>query len=414
MPAASVSREEAIRTIEAVRLAVGEGAALDSTGGPGRPPSAFRVAAEALGVTTPTLRHRLARAKLLYGLGIEGDDPSDESQERRAARLGHAPGHWDDGVAPGYRMGKVTVQRGPGGVERVWERQHPQAETEALESAIAAMRADMPRLAPLPAPSACAGSLMVLYPITDLHIGAHAWRAQGGADWSLQIAERTALGCLELLTSLAPAAEVGMLWLGGDLLHFDGPDPVTPTSRHPLEAAGTIGEIAQAAVRFVRRAVDLLLMRHSRVQVAVSPGNHDIIGSMWLRHLLAALYEREPRLEVLGSETPFMAVQHGRTMLAFHHGHKRKPAELPLLFAAQYPQMWGATTKRFAHVGHRHHEEVKEHAGMKVVQHATLAARDAHAANGGWISERQITAITYHAVDGRVGEIVVTPEMLDA
>jgi hypothetical protein len=38
---------------------------------------------------------------------------------RKAARAGYAPGHFVDGVAPGYRMGKVTVQRGPNGVERV-------------------------------------------------------------------------------------------------------------------------------------------------------------------------------------------------------------------------------------------------------------------------------------------------------
>ena len=40
--------------------------------------------------------------------------------KRQAARKGYAPGHWKDGVAAGYQMGKVTAQRGPKGVERVW------------------------------------------------------------------------------------------------------------------------------------------------------------------------------------------------------------------------------------------------------------------------------------------------------
>ena len=51
---------------------------------------------------------------------------------------------------------------------------------------------------------------------------------------------------------------------------------------------------------------------------------------------------------------------------------------------------------------------------MKVVQHATIAARDAYAARGGWIAERQITAVTYHAEYGQVATSTVTPEMLDA
>jgi hypothetical protein len=56
--------------------------------------------------------------------------------------------------------------------------------------------------------------------------------------------------------------------------------------------------------------------------------------------------------------------------------------------------------------------EEKEHAGMMVVQHSTLASRDAYAARGGWMSERQCTAITYHTEFGQVCRSTVTPEML--
>lgn len=74
--------------------------------------------------------------------------------------------------------------------------------------------------------------------------------------------------------------------------------------------------------------------------------------------------------------------------------------------------MWGATTKRVAHTGHRHHVEEKEHSGMTVVQHPTLAARDAYAARGGWIAERKATAITYHSTEGEAWRVTVTPEMV--
>ena len=44
---------------------------------------------------------------------------SIKSLERRASRKGKAPGHFENGVAPGYQMGKVTVQRAAdGSVER--------------------------------------------------------------------------------------------------------------------------------------------------------------------------------------------------------------------------------------------------------------------------------------------------------
>lgn len=84
-----------------------------------------------------------------------------------------------------------------------------------------------------------------------------------------------------------------------------------------------------------------------------------------------------------------------------------------MLFAAQFPQDWGATTRRYAHCGHRHHVEEKEHSGMTVIQHPTLAARDAYAARGGWIADRQVSAITYHSKFGQVARATVVPEMLE-
>ena len=128
--------------------------------------------------------------------------------------------------------------------------------------------------------------------------------------------------------------------------------------------------------------------------------------------MFRALYENDPRVQVIDSELPYYVYQHGKTMLAFHHGHLKKNDQLPILFAAQFAQMWGSTTKRYCHTGHRHHVEEKEHSGMTVTQHPTLAARDAYAARGGWIAERHVTSITYHSEFGLVARSIVTPEML--
>jgi hypothetical protein len=110
---------------------------------------------------------------------------------------------------------------------------------------------------------------------------------------------------------------------------------------------------------------------------------------------------------------PYYVYQHGKTMLGFHHGHLKKKEGLPLLFAAQFPEVWGQTTYRVVHTGHQHHEDLKEHAGIRVHQHPTLAARDAHSSRGGWISERQAPCLTYDDRGRKVGEVIVTPEMLD-
>jgi hypothetical protein len=187
---------------------------------------------------------------------------------------------------------------------------------------------------------------------------------------------------------------------------------VTPTSGHVLDADGRFSKIIQVSVRILRRLVDFCLARHEKVIVLMAEGNHDMVSSIWLRIMFKSLYENEPRVEVIDSELPFYVYQHGRTMIGFHHGHLSKNNSLPLLFAAQFAPIWGSSIKRYIHTGHRHHVEAKEHNGVTVIQHPTLAARDAYAARGGWIAERQVSGITYHRDYGQVAKNTVTPEML--
>lgn len=352
-------------------------------------------AAAALGVAPSTLRSRL----------------------RMAARGGSAPGHFNNGVAPGYAMGKVTVQRGAAGeIERTWERQSPDDEQRvaAMRAAAEALAESLPRIKAVRHPIDTIAALCNLYVITDAHVGALAWHKEGGADWDLQIAEETLTACFMRMVDTAPKASDAIVCQLGDMMHTDGLTPVTPGHGHVLDADSRFSKMVAVAVRIMRRVVDYALTRHDRVFLIMAEGNHDEASSVWLRVMFSALYENEPRVIVNDSELPYYVHQHGNTMLAFHHGHKKKNDGLPILFAAQYPTIWGGTTKRYAHTGHRHHLEEKEHSGMTVTQHPTLAARDAYAARGGWISERQASAITYHSKYGRVAVTVVTPEMAEA
>jgi hypothetical protein len=360
----------------------------------------MRAAARELGVAKSSVQETIARLKVA------------------AAARGYAPGHFESGVAPGFSMGKVTVQRGPGGeVERTWERQSPDQmlQQEFMRAAAAAMAEALPRTRPVKAPTSTNADLATVYTLTDSHVGALCWHRENLAsdgDWDLSIAERTLVGCFEHMVNASPPARVGVVAQLGDFLHSDGLEAKTPTSGHILDQDGRFPKVVQTAIRILRRVIGFALRRHEKVVVLMAEGNHDLASSVWLRAMFKALYENEPRVEVIDSELPYYVYQHGKTMLAWHHGHLKKNDQLPLLFAAQFPKVWGETSRRYAHTGHRHHFEEKEHSGMSVVQHSTLAARDAYAARGGWMSDRQCTAITYHSVFGQVCRNTVTPEML--
>ena len=277
----------------------------------------------------------------------------------------------------------------------------------------AACRAAAEKIAPVPvikAPKVVEEDLATLYTLTDCHVGMLAWGRETGEPWDLEIAERVLSDALMRMIDAAPASAAGIVNQLGDFLHFDSMMPVTPTSGHILDADSRYQKVVEVAVRILRRVVEYALKKHKTVYVYMHEGNHDMTGSIWMRVLFSALYEKNPRVIVERSPQPYVNFQWGKTFLGFHHGHLAKKQSLPLLFAAKFPQQWGATSKRYIHCGHQHHVDEKEHPGVKVIQHPTLAAADAYSARGGWFSERQAAQITYHKERGEFSRSIFLPE----
>lgn len=370
--------------------------AIDEHGG-------VKSAAAALGVGTRAIYHGINSLKAKAS--IRGYSPDHELTEVIA------PGYTGRGHSTMYRVNPETGAKEPI-LQWVKTRADDQARQAMLDEMVAALADELPRLAPVPAPLPAESKLLNLFTLTDCHVGMLAWHQEGGDDWDLKIAEDTLTAAFSHMIATAPRARVAVINQLGDFLHQDSLEAVTPTNRHLLDADGRFPKIIRVAVRVLRKIIDMALMTHDRVHVIMASGNHDITSSLWLQAMFAALYENEPRVTVDESALPFYAYQHGKTMLGFHHGHTKRNDGLPLHFAASYPEIWGATKKRYIHVGHRHHVEEKEHSGIKVIQHSTLAARDAYAARGGWMTERQALAITYHEEHGEVGRVTITPEML--
>lgn len=278
-----------------------------------------------------------------------------------------------------------------------------------VEAACRAAAEEIQPVSVISRPAVTAADLCTVYTLTDCHVGMLAWGKETGEPWDLEIAEKVLTDTLIEMMDAAPGSEVGIVNQLGDFLHFDSLKPLTPEHGHILDADSRYQKIVVVAVRILRRVIEYALSKHGKVQVYMHEGNHDPAGSVWLRVLFSALYADNPRVSVEMSPLPYVTYQHGKTMLCFHHGHMAKNANLPLLFAAKFPVQWGTTVKRYIHVGHRHHVEEKEHPGVKVIQHPTLAAADAYSARGGWLSERQATFMTYHKERGEVARGIFLP-----
>lgn len=342
---------------------------------------------------------------------------SIQSLKRHAAVRGYSPEHDMTRTAPSPFVVKgVSTYYNKDGVpsgQWVKTRLNNELAEEAIREAVSALIDDARgTYQPITAPDRTQAALCNLFTITDAHVGMLAWGKETGADWDLKIAENTLMGAFASLVESTPKADTAVILQLGDFLHIDTMKPLTPEHQNLLDADGRFSKIVAVGVRILRNVIDLALTRHEHVHVVMAEGNHDMASSVWMRHLFTLLYEKEPRLKVNASERPYYALRHGKVFLGFHHGHLRKNDSLPGLFAALHREMWGATTKCYIHTGHRHHVDEREYPGAKVIQHPTIAAPDAYAARGGWLSEREMTAITYHAEHGQVARHTVTPEML--
>jgi hypothetical protein len=282
-----------------------------------------------------------------------------------------------------------------------------------MKEAVAGFKDEIPPAVSTVAPVASEEQLCNLYTFTDYHLGMLAWHKEGGSDWNLDIAEKTITAALVQMVNQSPTAHTAVLNIQGDFLHTDGKMPVTPASKHVLDADSRFPKIRRAAIRIIRSLMAICLQRHQEVYLIIAEGNHDEESAGWLADLFAVHYEEEPRVTVNDSVLPFYVFEWGSTMLGVHHGHKVKNENLPLLFAAQFPEAWGRTKHREISCGHRHHRDEKEYNGVTIIQHPTLAARDAYAARGGWIADRAAWAITYHKKYGAVGRVMVTTEMME-
>lgn len=254
--------------------------------------------------------------------------------------------------------------------------------------------------------------LMTLYPIFDIHIGMMAHRHESGENYDTNTAEKLMESYFDHAISVSPSSEKAVILVGGDFLHSDGLEAVTPASGHCLDQDSRYAKLVYVAIRSIRGAVEKMLKKHKEVEIQIIEGNHDQSGMIWLRAAMAAFYENENRVFVDTSPAIMHKTRFGSTLLGYTHGHTMKKAEGRLAaMATDYRKDFGECEFVYCHSGHFHHATVTECTlGIDEV-HPALASKDAYAARGGWRSYRQAAAIVYHKNFGEVGRHIYRPGM---
>lgn len=335
---------------------------------------------------------------------------------KRAGKLGYSPEHGLTHPVPEPFMvkGYSTLYDADGNLKAQWVKtsvdndKYQQMMLEAVE----ALKDEIPRVSMVSPPPLGNENLLNCYVITDYHLGMLSWSEETGDDWDIAIAEKMLVKWFAQAIHQSPDAKTAIFAQLSDFLHFDGMDAVTPASKHLLDVDTRFAKLVRSAIRILRTVIDMLLQKHEIVHIKMLDANHDPVSQIWLREWFSVFYENEPRVSVDKSPNPYNAYEFGKTALFFHHGHKKNVSNVSQVFAAQFREMFGRTKYAYAHLGHLHSIDVKENNLMIVEQHRTLAAPDAYAARGGWLSGRDAKVITYSKEFGEVSRLTINSDMI--
>ena len=356
------------------------------------------------------------QAAKFFGVTATVVDVAIRSLKAKAAVSGYAPNHDMVRVVPDPFVvrGISTYYNAEGKASGQWVKSRIEDTKlqEMMRQSIDAMKEEIPRLTALPAPPLSNDNLLNCYVITDYHLGMLSWDEETGENWDVAIAEKLVIKWMEQAIAQSPNADTAVFAQLSDFLHFDGMDAVTPASKHLLDVDTRFAKLVRSAIRVLRTIIDMLLAKHQNLHIIMADANHDPVSQIWLREWFSVLYENEPRVTVDKSPNPYNAYEFGNVALFFHHGHKRKVANVSEVFAGQFREMFGRTKYAYAHMGHYHSIDIKENNLMIVEQHRTLAPGDAYSARGGWLSGRDAKVISYDRRYGEVSRLTINSDML--
>lgn len=360
-----------------------------------------------------------SKAAKALGLHSRTIERSLKALVKRAAKQGYDPErNLFYPVGHGQQLkGQSVLYDGDGNIKQQWiksEQDKTQEQEEALRLIIDELKSEIKPLKPVKSPKNKKQDLLNCYVVTDYHMGMMAWHEETGSDWDVKIAESLLYNWFKEAIRTSPDSETAILCQLGDFLHWDGLEAVTPQHKNILDADTRFQKLVRVTIRVFKRIIADLLCKHKNVHVIMAEGNHDPASSIWLRELFSTLYENEPRVTIDINPDPYYCFEHGKTSLFFHHGHRRKPANIDDVFVAKFRDVFGRTKHSYGHLGHLHSKEVKETNLMVIEQHRTLASNDAYASRGGWITGRDASCITYHKEYGEVGRVTINPDMIAA
>lgn len=201
-------------------------------------------------------------------------------------------------------------------------------------------------------------SLLAEVNIPDLHIGKLSWKEEVGHNYDIKIAKQIFRDAIDFkIKELSKFKVEKILFpVGNDFLHYDNAEGTT--------TAGTKQDCDTRYLKMFREGTALLIETINKLQqiapvdCLIVAGNHARISELLLGELLEAYYHNNDRVFIEKSPVPRKYYQYGNSLIGFAHGDNVKFNDLPIIMAAEAPEIWGKSKYKYFKMGHLHHQRI--------------------------------------------------------
>ena len=333
--------------------------------------------------------------------------------ERHAAAKGIAP-HRDltHQTAAGFDAKRIsTAYKADGSIGLQWVIQEKEKTSlqERLDLMIEGVKDDLSGYKKaVPAPAEVRDDYLAMYMIGDHHFGmlADSETKVDDDDWDVRIATQILIEATDRLANRVGNAGTGVLLNVGDFFHADSSFNTT-TKGTPVDVDTRIGKTFKLAGRLFSVLIDKMLETHEKVVVVNVRGNHDYDMACHLSSCLELVYSDEPRVQVLNNYSKFISYQWHNNLFVFHHGDRIKHEQILQTVIKNLDDEWAQSKNRYCHLGHIHHHQAREVAGMHFEHWGALCSTDQWHSDSGYGAERSMSAVVYHKDSGEDSRVKI-------
>lgn len=145
-----------------------------------------------------------------------------------------------------------------------------------------------------------------------------------------------------------------------------GPDMLNMDTFGGATTLGTITENSSTAVDAYIQAYDILVNTImttknycEHLHILFIAGNHDRLTSFHLLHACSKAFDSWMDISFDVDYSERKVIKYGKNFIGFEHGDVPVKNN-PLVYAVEYPEIWGQTTHRILYTGHYHSRKTKE------------------------------------------------------